>query len=314
MNEVYERVPVKRKRDAMYEIMLLVVFWFIGLFVGYFVAVLLILSLLNFDIDAFQDILTNATESPSSWYMVMALQAIPALAAFIAAPLFFMRFIARQPVSSLNPQKPVWLVPALLCAFLIVAFMPLNALFIEWNNRMDLPGWMDGMEIWMKDKELALKKMTEYLTNFETIPQLFVGFIVIAFIPAVGEELVFRGLLQPRIFRITRNMHAAIWITGFIFSFIHFQFYGLIPRMLLGVLFGYLYVWSGNLWYPIIGHFINNGFTLLMIYLYKIKAVDVDIEGTSSVPVGTSILSLAFCAALVIALKQYYFKNRTSLT
>jgi membrane protease YdiL (CAAX protease family) len=190
--------------------------------------------------------------------------------------------------------------------------MPLNAFFIEWNNQMDLPGWLDGMEKWMKDKENALKELTQYLTSFDTIPQLIAGLVVIALIPAIGEELLFRGLLQPRVFQITKNMHAAIWITGFIFSAIHMQFYGLIPRMLLGVLFGYVYVWSGNLWYPIIGHFVNNGFTLVMIYLYNSKMVDIDIEGTSAIPMGTSILSLAFCATLILALKQYYFKNRTS--
>lgn len=314
MNEIYERVPVRTKRNALYEIMLLVVFVFIGLFVGYFTGVLLVLIYLGFDINAFQSIIVNPTGNPAARNVILILQAIPSLGAFIIAPLFFMQFIARQPASSLNPQKPVWLVPVLLCALLVIAFMPLNALFIEWNNRMDLPGWMNGMETWMKEKETALKELTQYLTSFDTIPQLLIGFIVIALIPAIGEELLFRGLLQPRVFRLTRNMHVAIWITGFIFSAIHMQFYGLIPRMLLGVLFGYLYVWSGNLWYPIVGHFVNNGFTLLMIYLYRTKIVDIDIEGTSAVPVGSSILSLAFCAALIIALKQYYFKNRTSLS
>jgi uncharacterized protein len=312
MNEIYERVPVRTRRNALYEIVLLIVFVFIGLFVGYFVGVFLVLIFIGFDINLLQSVLLNPTENPESRNIILALQAIPSIGAFIVAPLFFMRFIAKQPTSALNSHKQIWLVPALLCALLIIAFMPLNAFFIEWNNQMNLPGWLDGVENWMKDKENALKELTEYLTNFDTVPQLVIGLIVIALIPAIGEELLFRGLLQPRVYRLTKNMHAAIWITGFIFSAIHMQFYGLIPRMLLGVLFGYVYVWSGNLWYPIIGHFVNNGFTLLMIYLYRLKIVDINIEGTSAVPVGTSIFSLAFCATLILALKQYYFKNRTS--
>jgi membrane protease YdiL (CAAX protease family) len=221
-----------------------------------------------------------------------------------------MRTIGRQGVSSLNANPQVWLVPALLCSFLIVAFMPFNALFIQWNNSMSLPEWLSGLERWMQEKETALKELTEYITSFDTIPQLLVGMIVIALIPAIGEELVFRGLLQPRVQRFTHNMHAAVWITGFVFSAIHFQFYGLIPRMLLGVLLGYLYVWSGNLWYPIIGHFTNNGFTLLMIYLYKKRTVDIDIESTSAVSVSTALFSLLITIGLIYTLKQYYFKDK----
>jgi membrane protease YdiL (CAAX protease family) len=152
-------------------------------------------------------------------------------------------------------------------------------------------------------KGTGFKELTEYLTAFETIPQLLVGFVVIALIPAIGEELVFRGLLQPRVQRLTHNVHAAVWITGFIFSAIHFQFYGLIPRMLLGVLLGYLYVWSGNLWYPIVGHFTNNGFTLLMIFLYKKNTIDIDIEATSAVPISTALYSLLVTVALIMVLK-----------
>jgi membrane protease YdiL (CAAX protease family) len=177
---------------------------------------------------------------------------------------------------------------------------------------MNLPGWLEGVEQWMQQKEIALKELTEYLTGFNTLPQLLIGFVVIALIPAIGEELLFRGLIQPRMYRLTGNIHAAIWITGFIFSAIHLQFYGLIPRMLLGVLFGYLYIWSGNLWYPIIGHFTNNGFTLLLIYLHNRKTIDIDIEATSSVPVGTALLSGVVTLSILFALNRYYFRKDTS--
>ncbi len=190
--------------------------------------------------------------------------------------------------------------------------MPFNGLFIELNNKMNLPSWLEGLERWMQQKELALKELTEYLTGFNTLPQLIIGLVVIAIIPGIGEELLFRGLIQPRIHRMTRNVHLAVWLTAFFFSAIHFQFYGLIPRMLLGALFGYLYVWSGNLWYPIIGHITNNGFTLLMIFLYNRKAVDVNIEATDSVPVSTALVSCVVSILILVALKRFYFNYRTS--
>jgi uncharacterized membrane protein len=82
--------------------------------------------------------------------------------------------------------------------------------------------------------------------------------------------------------------------------------------MLLGVLLGYLYVWSGNLWYPIIGHFTNNGFTLLMIFLHNRKTIDIDIEATTAVPISTAILSGVLTLSILYTLKRYCFKQDTS--
>jgi membrane protease YdiL (CAAX protease family) len=312
MTNLYNDYPVARERHPLYEVCILVIFVFIGLFVGYFIGVMVALAILGFDMATFQSLLTNPTANPASWNIIMLLQAVPALGAFIIAPLIFIQVFVNRPVQSLNSNKYVWLIPALLTVFLVISFMPFNALFIEWNNKMNLPGWLEGVEQWMQQKEIALKELTEYLTSFDTLPQLLIGFVVIALIPAIGEELLFRGLIQPRMYRLTGNIHAAIWITGFIFSAIHLQFYGLIPRMLLGVLFGYLYIWSGNLWYPIIGHFTNNGFTLLMIYLHNRKTIDLDIEATSSVPVGTAVLSGVVTLSILFALNRYYFRKDTS--
>jgi membrane protease YdiL (CAAX protease family) len=312
MTNLYNEYPVVRERNPLYEVFILILFVFIGLFVGYFAGMMLALLVLGFDIDVLQNMLSNPTGNPASWNIIMILQGVPALGAFVIAPLMFVQFFLNQPVQSLNSNKHIWLIPALLSAFLIIAFMPFNALFIEWNSKMNLPSWLQGMEQWMQQKEEALKELTQYLTSFDTLPQLLIGFVVIALIPAIGEELLFRGLIQPRMYRLTRNTHAAVWITGFIFSAIHLQFYGLIPRMLLGVLLGYLYVWSGNLWYPIIGHFTNNGFTLLMIFLHNRKITDMNIEATSSVPIGTAILSALVTISIVYTLKRFYFKKEIS--
>jgi uncharacterized protein len=308
MTNLYNDYPVARERNPLVDIGLLLILFFVGTTLGYLIG----LIFLNFDIETVQEVSLNPAGNPNSRNILLLLQGFSAIGGFIVAPLFFLKFIANQPVSSLNKNKYLLLVPSILCAFLIIAFMPFNALFIEWNSKMDLPVWMDGIESWMQSKEESLKQLTEVLTTFDTVPQLLAGFVVIALIPAIGEELLFRGLIQPRMYRLTRNVHVAIWFTGFFFSAVHMQFYGLIPRMLLGVLLGYLYVWSGNLWYPIIGHFTNNGFTLLMIYLHNRKTIDIDIEATSSVPLGTALLAALVTGSLLFVLKRYYFKQARS--
>ncbi|HPH46026.1 MAG TPA: CPBP family intramembrane metalloprotease, partial [Chryseolinea sp.] len=136
--------------------------------------------------------------------------------------------------------------------------------------------------------------------------QIVVAFIVIAILPAIGEELVFRGIIQKELFRGTKNSHLSIWIAAAIFSAIHLQFYGFVPRMLLGVLFGYLYHWSGNLTLSMLAHFVNNGFTVVALYLHQQKIIDIDIENTESVPWQGVLFSAIFTAVLLYTFRKYY--------
>jgi membrane protease YdiL (CAAX protease family) len=137
---------------------------------------------------------------------------------------------------------------------------------------------------------------------------LLVGMFVIAVLPAVGEELVFRGIVQRRLYTLVRNPHVAIWTAALAFSAIHVQFFGFFPRLLLGALFGYLYYWSGNLWYPIFAHFVNNGFTLLMLYLHQQGSVEMDIESIETVSWSVALISLVSSGALL-----YFFRQHANL-
>ncbi len=304
-NHPYVAVP----RGPITSLVLLVVFVVGGLFIGNFIGMALALALLGGEVATLQGIISGAAQHPQAQNALLAYQAAAAVCAFIAAPLAYLRFVERRELSSLSPGYPLWLVPALLTVLVVIAFMPFNALFIEWNRNVDLPAFFDRWEAWAQAKETDLAELTKRITEFKSVPQLLVGLVVIALIPAVGEELVFRGLVQPKLFALTRNVHVAVWVTGFLFSAIHFQFYGLIPRMLLGVLFGYLYAWSGNLLYPIIGHLVNNGFTLIMFFSYQRKAVPVDIEDTASIPVIYSLIALAITAMLLVSLRNCFTRS-----
>src|SRR5690606_21183338 len=115
------------------------------------------------------------------------------------------------------------------------------------------------------------------------IGELILGILVIGVLAGIGEEYLFRGILQPKLHIYTGNAHAGIWLAAFIFSAIHFQFYGFLPRLMLGALFGYLYYYSGSLVYPIIAHILNNVFTVVAVYLSKLGIVEFDIEGNMEV-------------------------------
>jgi uncharacterized protein len=241
---------------------------------------------------------------PNMYDAIMALQTFSTPVPFIGAALFFWIFIEKQPIHTLSLRETS--LPILfLVGILVIGFMPFDAIFIEMNQKLSLPESMKSIQDWMKASEDSVAEMTKFLTDFKNPSQLVVALVVVALLAGISEELVFRGVLQNIALRAFKNPHVAIWFAAFWFSFIHFQFFGFIPRMLLGALFGYLYFWTKNLWIPIFAHVVNNGFTLLMVYLYKNKTVNLDIESTESVPLTTALGSLVLT---VIILRFFFLK------
>jgi len=155
--------------------------------------------------------------------------------------------------------------------FATILIMFVSLPMISWatslNEMIKLPDFMNGIEDWMKETEEQAAGLTEAFLNVSTTGGLLVNLLMIAVIPAIGEELFFRGLLQRLFSEWVRNVHIAILITAFLFAAIHLQFYGFLPRMLLGVLFGYLFYWTGSIWIPIFAHFLNNGSAVIISFL-----------------------------------------------
>ncbi len=134
------------------------------------------------------------------------------------------------------------------------------------NSKLDLPENFSGLEHTLRQLEEKAEKMTLEFLNVSTFQAYLINLLIIAVLPALGEELIFRGVMLNLFKEWFKNIHIAVFIGAFIFSFIHFQFFGFLPRFLLGILFGYLMVWSGNIWLPITAHFINNAFAVSFYY------------------------------------------------
>lgn len=159
----------------------------------------------------------------------------------------------------------------------MVVSTPFLSWIIELNEGMSLPDFMAGIEQWMRTSELQAADLTKAFLTFDGIGSLIYVLIIVAIVPAVGEELLFRGVLQKIFIQWTKNPHRGIWITAILFSALHMQFFGFFPRLLLGVLFGYIFYWSKSLWLPILGHFINNGSVVLLSYFAPDMMKDADI-------------------------------------
>ena len=157
-----------------------------------------------------------------------------------------------------------------LAILIMLCAIPAINLLADLNGRIVLPECMAGIEQWMREKEEAAAMLTERFLQADNTGMLIINIGLLALLPAMAEELSFRGTLQ----QVLPGKHLAIWITAFIFSAIHMQFYGFVPRMLMGAMFGYIFAWAGSLWLPIVMHFTNNGLAVLTYYVLDESALD----------------------------------------
>ena len=152
----------------------------------------------------------------------------------------------------------------------VILLMPLALPAVNWlkslNDMVVLPHFMSGVELWMQQMEHQSELLTEKFLSVSSYSALALNLLVMAAIPALGEELFFRGILQT-VLGEKLNRHLAVWITAFIFSAIHLQFYGFLPRFLLGAALGYLFLFSGSIWASIVAHFINNALAVVLFFL-----------------------------------------------
>jgi uncharacterized protein len=196
-----------------------------------------------------------------------------------------------------------------LSALLIFAAVPFINYILELNMQMHFHERLKGIEEWMRRSEENAEQMTEMFLKVDTLNGLFFNLFMIAVIPAIGEELMFRGVLMRIFSRWTSNGHLAVWITAIIFSAIHIQFFGFFPRMILGVLFGYMVLYTGSLWPAIIAHFVNNAAAVIFYYLFHQKIVDGTFENIGKGNEG--LIYALISLVLTLAIMWWIRKNST---
>jgi len=167
---------------------------------------------------------------------------------------------------------------------IIIAMQPLVAYSGVLNQNMHLPDFLSGVEGWMKNMEDKAMGLTEAFLEVNTFGGLAVNILMVAIIPGIGEELFFRGMIQAIFTKWFKNVHVAIIVTAFLFSALHMQFYGFLPRFLLGILFGYIFVWSGNLWFPILAHLVHNTIPVVAYYVYSGELTETTVDSIVTSP------------------------------
>jgi membrane protease YdiL (CAAX protease family) len=173
-----------------------------------------------------------------------------------------------------------------LAALVMVCAIPGINLLADLNNRIVLPECLSSLEQFFRQMEEEAALLTKRFMQADNVWVMMINMGLMAVLPALAEEMSFRGVLQQLLSGM--RTHVAIWLTAVIFSAIHMQFYGFIPRMLMGALFGYVFVWTGSLWVPIVMHFVNNGMAVLVYYILSLPGVAMETNYADTLGAGTT--------------------------
>lgn len=312
-SDIIHSVP---QRPPWRNVMLLLGLVLLGMSLGNLLAMLAIMILSlpqgGMGLEDISRMLQKPELYPNAWWYLMLLQSISHLFTFLVPGVIYWRWSEKHRVEEfVRRPLPSYLTLGV-TLLVVLVFMPFNSWIIEWNSTLHLPEGLHRIENWMLRKENELANMTQFLTNFDSFIQLVVAVVVIALIPAIGEEVLFRGIIQRKIFHKIGDMHVSIWSSAILFSAIHLQFYGFVPRMLLGAMFGYMYAWTRNLWTPIFAHFVNNAVTIVVVFLSHRQLVDIQIDKVeSSVSWLGALFSLILTAVLLVNLKMTFQRKST---
>ena len=276
-----------------------------GIFIFSLIALAIITGMYGFGALTNPVILSGAEEKYRPALQILL--AASSLGLFLAPPLF-LAITERNKINVFYGFKKTE--PNLL--FLVFLIMVVSMPFMEWtaliNQKMALPDFLKGVESWMREKEDEAMQTTLLLLKMQHINELLVNLFLIALLPGIAEELMFRGAVQRSFSRIFKNPHVAIWISAFLFSAIHMQFYGFLPRILLGAGFGYIYYFSGSLWYAMLAHFLNNAYAVCAAwYMQKNNIPLSEADNTSHFAWYGYLIS--FILTIVVF---NYFKTKTS--
>lgn len=215
---------------------------------------------------------TNPQTTGALYILQVTTTTIP----IFAAPVVFAYWVVKNPADYLKPAFRFPWTLLVVAFFIMLISSPLIELLSNINQQLVLPKALSGLEKWMKDSEESARRVTMAILQMHTIWDVLKNVFLIGFLTAVAEEFMFRGGLQTIMLRWTKNTHVAIWVTAALFSAFHMEFYGFLPRLLLGAIFGYFVAWSGSIWPAVWGHFLNNATAVVATYLYQKKQIKVN--------------------------------------
>lgn len=274
-------------------------------FVVIFTGTLLIMPFVHVPLD---DLLAGSLDltTPENLLYGKFMQIFFHLGLFILSSIFLAWAFGKKIPDYLYMKQSVGIEIFFLSVILIFAAVPFINYILELNMQLRFPEFLKPVEDWIYTSEQQAEKVTHAFLRADTISVLLFNLFMIAVIPALGEEFMFRGVVLRIMKDWSRSAHVAIWLSAILFSFIHMQFLGFFPRMILGVLFGYMVVWSGSIWPAVVAHFVNNAAAVIFFYLFQHQMTDGTLEniGKGSHGIYFALTSIIITLVLMFAFRK----------
>ena len=272
---------------------------------GYIIGAGIVIAL--YGVNALMEIAQLNLNDPNAAEGLWILQIVSTTIPIFAAAYIFAKFVVKDTRGHLRAsfKFPWFLIVIIFCVMLVST--PLIEALANINQKLQLPDFLAGLQRWMRDTEDHAQKLTAVLLQMKTVGSLAFKLTAVGLLTAIAEEFMFRGCIQTILLKWTKSPHAAVWITAALFSAFHLEFFGFLPRLMLGVLFGYFVVWSGSIWPAVWAHFINNGTAVIVSYLYQNQMISIN-------PDDTHIFNLpAYLFSLIIVLFLLYLCSKIAM-
>lgn len=253
----------------------------------------------------------NLIDEPQVVNALKLMQTFSAIGLFIVPVLLSAFLFDVKPFDWLRINKLPSTITFLLVIITILVSAPLINWMMELNQHLALPSFLKSVEDWMKESESRGADFTILFAEADSFSGLAINLFIMALLPAIGEELLFRGATQRLLIDLTKNKHIGIILSAVVFSAIHVQFYGFLPRMMMGIYFGYLVLWTGSLWPGMVGHFINNASAIIFMFLQKHHQINFDPDTVGTLQGDELMLVISVLAVAFLILLNYRLKGKT---
>ena len=265
---------------------------------------------MRYGLETFTNIVQGNLSAPNVTAALWILQFFGTTLPILATPIIFSYFVVHEPDDYLktNFHFP-WILIVVVFATMMLS-NPLMEYLGNVNEKMVLPKFLKGVQEWMRKSEDDTKKFSDTMMQMNTIWNMIFDLLFIGLLTAVVEEVLFRGCLQTVMIRWMKNKHVAIWVTAILFSAFHMEFFGFLPRLMLGVLFGYFVAWSGSIWPAIWGHFVNNGTVVVITYLFQHKLINTNPDDQQVFSYAGYIISLIITLFLLFIYRYIAVKGQ----
>jgi membrane protease YdiL (CAAX protease family) len=292
-----DQYQYQRKLEPGTELAILVGLWLGCFLVGSMVTIPIWILMTGKSLFA----MTTDMTKPEHVNALKVMQVVSTIIIFFLPAFITARITSQTPFRRLGFLGRVKWKRAAIAMLIMLAVLPLVAFLADVNKAIPVTA---AMKKFFDSMESQYMEQVKLIATFKTPADYILALFIIAFLPAVVEEVFFRGAMQQIFMRWFITPGLVIFITSLIFSAIHFSWYGFIPRIALGMVLGYIFYITGNLWYSIIAHFFNNAFMVTILYWQYLKYKKVDMEVGESAPWWAGVMSLAAVIALFVALKK----------